>query len=81
MKEEKMIPQGIKKCLENTGILIDEYDNTLKLSEIILDSLALVTFEIELENYFDIEIPAEKFSRDWLSMSLSKLELIIKSCL
>lgn len=75
------IQQGILKCLEHTGALIEESDNNYKLKDVILDSLAFVTFEIEIENYFNIEIPAEKFSIDWLEYDIYQLEDLIKSCM
>lgn len=75
------IQQGIYKCLENTGALLEENDSDFKLKDVILDSLAFVTFEIEIENYFDVEIPAEKFSTDWLEYDIYQLEDLIKSCM
>ena len=75
------INNGIKTCLENTGSLVEEFDEMMILKEVIFDSLALVTFEIELENYFDVEIPAEKFSKDWMNFSFKQIGEILKSCL
>ncbi len=78
---ENTIRQGIFKCLENTGALIEENEMDFKLKDVILDSLAFVTFEIEIENYFNIDIPAEKFSADWLEYDVFQLEELIKSCI
>lgn len=51
------ISNGIKKSLDNIGIL---YDTTFNmndaLSDYITDSISFISFIVELENYFNIEI-------------------------
>ncbi len=78
--EASKIRDGIYKCLENTGTLVKEKNDNFKLKEVITDSLAFVTFEIEVENYFHIDIPAEKFSSNWVDFSINQLISLIQSC-
>lgn len=51
---------GINKCLDNIGIIVDEeiYMET-ELSKYIPDSISFITLIVELEQYFNIEIPDE----------------------
>ncbi|MCL1884679.1 MAG: hypothetical protein FWF81_13130 [Defluviitaleaceae bacterium] len=52
------------ECFNNLGIIIDEYADNFDIGDFISDSLAFVSFIIELENLFSIEIPDEYLSSD-----------------
>ena len=45
-------------CMENIGILVMEREKQdIDLSEYLVDSLMFVSLIVEVENYFQIEIP------------------------
>lgn len=49
--------ERILMCLNNIGIYVDSLDNEFNIQDYILDSITFITFIVELENMFDIEIP------------------------
>jgi acyl carrier protein len=49
----------ILKCLKNIGIFANSEDELSDLSEVIQDSLTFITFIVELEQMFGVEIPDE----------------------
>ena len=59
---ENEIKQRILVCLNNTGIGISTFEEDIRIDEIAPDSLTFITLIIELENAFEIEIPAELLS-------------------
>lgn len=61
------IKKGIIEALENIGVFCDCEDDDIQLQEVILDSIMCITFIIELENIFGIEIPDKYLNRDQLS--------------
>lgn len=50
--------ERIVKCFKNIGIIIDETEN-IKLTEYLTDSVMFISFLVELENEFNLEIPDE----------------------
>lgn len=46
-------------CFENIGILVEDIDKSENLMDFIEDSLTFITFIVEVENIFEIEIPDE----------------------
>lgn len=63
----------IKEALENTGIYIEDFDAEAKLKEYLVDSLTFVSFFIEIENLFTIELPDEFYSQDMLEITIHEL--------
>ena len=59
--DEIMNLDRISKCFHNSGILIDELNGEELLSELLEDSLEFITFIVEVEQEFDIEISDEYF--------------------
>lgn len=74
------IQRQILSALQNSGILIDTYTPQTRLREVIGDSLALVTFEIELEQSVGIQIPADMFTVDWMEHTFEELEALVAQC-
>ena len=50
--------ERVKKCFNNVGIIIDATEN-FDISEYLEDSLSFITFIVEVEDEFKIEIPDE----------------------
>lgn len=51
--------EKLTDCFANVGIILDENDKDIPLIEIIQDSLALITLIVEVESFFEVEIPEE----------------------
>lgn len=49
----------LRQCFENIGILVDDLDKAENLMDLIEESLTFITFVVEVENIFEIEIPDE----------------------
>jgi len=64
------------ECFNNLGIIIDESIDNFEIGEFISDSLAYVSFIIELENLFSIEIPDEYLSGDALKTYADVVNMI-----
>lgn len=73
---EKKILQAIK----NSGVQIDEYQGDLVLNDVLVDSLIFVSFFIEIEQLFDIEIPDEYYTQNLMEKTLDEFSLFIKEC-
>ena len=58
MKEE-MIKQKVIECMNNIGVYILEDETNFRIDDYIIDSIMFVSFIIELEQMFDVEIPDE----------------------
>ena len=54
-----MIKNDINTVLCDMGILVPDDNNDIDLSEYIIDSLQFISFIVEIENKFGIEIPDE----------------------
>lgn len=70
----------IKKAFENVGIYTEGIDETNKLKEYLVDSLTFISFFVEIENIYDIEIPDNFYNQDTLEMSIGNLIKIISKC-
>lgn len=46
-------------CLNNIGVIIEDLDLEERIEVHLTDSISYVSFIVELEQYFDIEIPDE----------------------
>lgn len=46
-------------CFQEMGIMVNELNESVELFEIIEDSMNFITFIVELENTYKIEIPDE----------------------
>jgi acyl carrier protein len=53
-----MTKDRVLKCLENVGLLIDS-ESEEQLIEIVDDSILFISFVVELEEEFGVEIPDE----------------------
>lgn len=54
-----MIKEEIINCFSNLGIIVDDEENNFYLSEYLVDSVAFISFLVELEQKFNIEISDE----------------------
>ena len=72
------IKQGILEALEAIGVILDENVENISLSEIIEDSIAFMSFIVELEDKFSIEIPDDWLAADRLA-TLADVEMLISA--
>jgi acyl carrier protein len=56
--------QKIEMILDKIGVYLEEFDAALHIKDIILDSLSMISFFIEVEESFQIWIPDEVYSID-----------------
>lgn len=49
----------LRECFERIGIIVDDLDEVTELMDIIEESVTFITFIVELEDVFEIEIPDE----------------------
>ena len=71
-----MIRLQVAKCFNNLGIILDETEKNFDISDFITDSLTYVSFIVELENLFSIEIPDEYLSNDALKTYVDVINMI-----
>lgn len=64
--DSKVIKEKIIECMSNMGIINYENDSNFKIEDYILDSIMFVSFIIELEQMFRIDIPDEYLITDRL---------------
>ena len=75
----ELIRSQVITCLENVGVFIsDENPEDVHLTEYNLDSITFISFIVELENTFDVEIPGQYISYDFLS-SLNSIVDVMES--
>lgn len=55
----RMHDKEIIKCMHNLGIIVDDENDNFMLENYIEDSIAYISFIVELEQTFNIEIPDE----------------------
>ena len=72
-----MICKDIVDVFNNVGILIDEEQDNFLFSDYIQDSLTFVTFIVEIESAFSIEVPDEYLIQEALS-TYDDLVMMIK---
>lgn len=70
--------KGVEECLRNIGIFAEEGFYTKEVSEYIEDSLSLIIFIVELEQYFNIEITDDDLSIDSLNSFPEIIDIITK---
>lgn len=70
----------IIRAINGAGTLIEKIDNDIILKDVITDSLTFVSFFIEIEQEFDIEIPDEEYGEKLLEYSIAELKELIKRC-
>lgn len=74
-----IIARGIIDVLDMMGIVIGEEEfEDLDLREYVIDSLQFITFILELEHYFSIEIPADILVYDNISSFNGFSELLVE---
>ena len=73
-ENEVIMRKKILQCLEEIGCIVDE--ETEDLSEIIVDSVMYISFIVEIEELFCIEIPDEYLAQDNL-MSVSDICVLV----
>lgn len=67
----------IQKCFFNLGILLDTQEENFDISEYLEDSIAFVSFIVELESEFDIEIPDDYLVEGKLATYSDVVNLIL----
>lgn len=72
---DESILEGIEKCMQNIGLSFDREQNDL--SAYIEDSISFISFIVELEQYFKIEVTDDYFSSDRLN-TINKVCLMIE---
>ncbi len=75
-----MIKNDINTVLCDMGILVPDDNNDIDLSEYIIDSLQFISFIVEIENKFGIEIPDELLNIENLK-SLNGFSQLIENIL
>lgn len=76
---KKIIRDEVVQALGNVGILVGEEElGSQSIGEIIPNSLMYISFIVELEQAFDIEIPDEYLDPSKLTSVESIVELIQK---
>jgi len=71
-----MLHPKIVQCFNNLGILVDEEIENFVVSEFIEDSLAYVSFIVELEEIFSIDIPDEFLNNEALNTYEDVVQMI-----
>ena len=64
--DSNAVKEKIVECMNHMGIVDFEEDANFRVDDYILDSVMFVSFIIELEQMFDIEIPDEYLVADRL---------------
>ena len=59
MESRPNIKEGIVVCLDNIGVIVNDLNLRDDLNKFLPDSISYISFIVELEQYFDIEIPDE----------------------
>lgn len=70
--------ERILKCIEKIGLQVEIDIQDFDVNDYIKDSITFITFVIELENEFDIEIPDEYLLPERLNM-LSNISSLLES--
>ena len=73
---DKTVINGVEQCLKNIGVFTDDDFETKDITEYIEDSLTLIMFIVELEQYFAIEITDDYLSSETLSSFSSIIGII-----
>lgn len=74
--EDIEIIKRIKWRLDNIGIQIPNLDGEVFLADYIEDSMAFMSFILEIEEEFDIEVPDEYLSIDMLESVTDAVNMI-----
>jgi len=53
------VRKTLLNIIDEMGIVVDDDNNDFILNEYITDSLSFISFIIEIENQFNIEVPVE----------------------
>jgi acyl carrier protein len=74
------IKSGIITCFQSIGIMVadDNLSDDLEIQEYIEDSIMFITMIIELESYFNIEIPDEFLLPETISSLGALTDLVTK---
>ncbi len=74
------IKKGIVTCCQNVGIMVacDNLSDDFDIQEYIEDSVMFITLIIELENYFNIDIPDEYLLPETISSLGALTDMISK---
>lgn len=71
------IKENLIMCFKNLGVELDNSENDIDLREYFEDSLMFISAIVEIENFFDIEIPEELLLYDKFS-SINSFSLELK---
>lgn len=77
MMNESDHKKGIIICLNNIGVIVDNLNLEDRVENHLIDSISYISFIVELEQYFDIEIPDEYLGSQSIQ-SFRDVEEIIK---
>lgn len=77
MNKQTVIEQ-IHQALENIGVIcIDPLDKNTNLNELIVDSFMFISFIVELENIFEIQIPDYLLTHETISSLQGLADIIV----
>lgn len=75
--ERDEVKKEVLTCLKNIGVMVDESEgDNLNVQDYIEDSIMFITFIIELENHFDIEIADEYLLPEKVNNLQNLVELV-----
>ena len=66
----------IDKCFNNIGIIIDNLGEESLIEDYLEDSMSYISFIVEIEQEFDIEVPDEYLLPDRLKTICDILDMI-----
>lgn len=69
-----MYEETLKTALQNAGVYVEDSDfsMTLQIRDYIEDSLSFISFFVEVETLFEIEIPDEFYNQKIYDYTLEK---------
>lgn len=70
----------IKNILENVGVYCDNFTEKSILKDFLEDSLTFVSFFVEIENEYGIEIPDVYYTSQTIDSNIFNLLTIINKC-
>lgn len=72
------VHNNILDCLKHISIVLDECDGDINLTEYDIDSIAFMSFVVDLETTFNISIPDQYLTYDILQSLVGLENLIVE---
>ena len=69
--------EGSVVCLDNIGVIVNDLNLRDDLNKFLPDSISYISFIVELEQYFDIEIPDE-YLADQSIQNFEDIKLVLE---